>query len=148
MDTLELPPDFKELLSLLNTHGVEYLLIGGYAVGYHGYPRATQDIDIWIAVHPDNAKRLVTALQEFIGVADLTPDRFLEEGVIMRMGLAPMRVDITNRISGVSFSECYARRVVDTIAGIQVSIIGLDDLKSNKRTAGRPKDLADLSYLP
>jgi hypothetical protein len=142
------PPDFKELLSSLNTHGVEYLLIGGYAVGYHGYPRATQDMDIWIAVHPDNAKRLVTALQEFIGVADLTPERFLEEGVIMRMGVAPMRVDITNRISGVAFNECYARRVVDTIAGIQVSIISLDDLKSNKRTAGRPKDLADLSYLP
>jgi len=148
MDTLELPPDFKELLSLLNKHGVEYLLIGGYAVGYHGYPRATQDMDLWIAISPDNAKRLVTALQEFIGAADLNPERFLEEGAIMRLGAPPMRVDITNRISGVSFSECYARRVVDTIAGVQVSMISLDDLKNNKRSSGRPKDLADLSYLP
>lgn len=148
MDTLELPPDFKELLSLLNKHGVEYLLIGGYAVGYHGYPRATQDMDLWIAISPDNAKRLVTALQEFIGAVDLNPERFLEEGAIMRMGVPPMRVDITNRISGVSFSECYARRVVDTIAGVQVSMISLDDLKNNKRSSGRPKDLADLSYLP
>jgi hypothetical protein len=148
MDTLELPPDFKELLSLLNKHGVEYLLIGGYAVGYHGYPRATQDMDLWIAISPDNAKRLVMALQEFIGAADLNPERFLEEGAIMRMGVPPMRVDITNRISGVSFSECYARRVVDTIAGVQVSMISLDDLKNNKRSSGRPKDLADLSYLP
>jgi predicted nucleotidyltransferase len=148
MDTLELPPDFKELLSLLNKHGVEYLLIGGYAVGYHGYPRATQDMDLWIAISPDNAKRLVTALPEFIGAADLNPERFLEEGAIMRMGVPPMRVDITNRISGVSFSECYARRVVDTIAGVQVSMISLDDLKNNKRSSGRPKDLADLSYLP
>jgi len=148
MDTLELPPDFKELLSLLNKHGVEYLLIGGYAVGYHGYPRATQDMDLWIAISPDNAKRLVTALQEFIGAVDLNPERFLEEGAIMRMGVPPMRVDIINRISGVSFRECYARRVVDTIAGVQVSMISLDDLKNNKRSSGRPKDLADLSYLP
>jgi hypothetical protein len=148
MDTLELPPDFKELLSLLNKHGVEYLLIGGYAVGYHGYPRATQDMDLWIAISPDNAKRLVTALQEFIGAADLNPGQFLEEGAIMRMGVPPMRVDIANRISGVSFSDCYARRVVDTIAGVQVSMISLDDLKNNKRSSGRPKDLADLSYLP
>jgi hypothetical protein len=147
MDSLELPPDFKELLSLLNSHGVEYLLIDGYAVGYHGYPRATQDLDIWIAIHPDNAKRLVAALHAFIG-ADLTPDRFMQEGTIMRMGVPPMRIDITNQISGVSFGECYARRVVDTVAGIQVNIISLDDLKNNKRTAGRPKDLADLSYLP
>lgn len=148
MDSLQLPPDFKELLSLLNKHGVEYLLIGGYAVGYHGYPRATQDMDLWIAIHPDNAERLIAALEEFIGATGLTPDRFLEEGAIMRMGISPMRVDITNRISGVSFSDCYARRVIDTIAGIQVNIISLDDLKNNKRAAGRPKDLADLSYLP
>jgi hypothetical protein len=148
MDTLELPPDFKELLNLLNAHGVEYLLIGGYAVAYHGYPRATQDIDLWIAVHPDNAQRLVAALDEFIGASEIRPEQFLEEGRILRMGVPPLRVDITNCISGVEFSDCYARRIVDTVGSVPLSIVSLDDLKANKRASGRPKDLADLSYLP
>lgn len=148
MDTLELPPDFKELLSLLNAHGVEYLLVGGYAVAYHGYPRATQDLDLWISIHPDNAKRLVAALDEFIGASDIRPEQFLEEGRILRMGMPPLRVDITNHISGVDFADCYARRIVDHLAGVPVNIVSLDDLKANKRASGRPKDLADLSYLP
>jgi Mg2+ and Co2+ transporter CorA len=77
---ITLPPDFKEFLRLLNTHGVEYLLIGGYAVGYHGYPRATNDMDIWIAIHPQNAERMVAVLRAFgFDTPDLSPDLFLQD---------------------------------------------------------------------
>lgn len=149
MDTIELPLDFKEFLKLLNAHGVEYLLIGGYAVGYHGYPRATQDMDIWIAMFPDNAERITAALREFgYDVPELVPALFLRETGIVRMGVPPMRIEIISTISGVRFDECYARRVVDTLDGVPVSLIGLDDLKANKRASGRHKDLDDLENLP
>jgi hypothetical protein len=84
---ITLPPDFKEFLRLLNTHGVEYLLIGGYAVGYHGYPRATNDMDIWIAIHPQNAERTVAVLRAFgFDTPDLSPDLFLQDHSIVRRG--------------------------------------------------------------
>lgn len=146
---LELPPDFKEFLSLLQSHGVKYLLIGGYAVGYHGYPRATNDMDIWVAIHPDNAERMVTVLREFgFDTPDLSSKLFLQDKSIVRMGLAPMRIEITTTISGVSFDECYAERVTDMIDGVEVSLIGLRHLKTNKKASGRHKDLDDLENLP
>jgi hypothetical protein len=113
---IELPLDFKEFLSLLRFHGVEYLLIGGYAVGYHGYPRATQDMDIWIAIHLQNAKRMVAALQEFgFDTPELSVDLFLQDKSIVRMGIPPMRIEVVTTISGVRFEECYLERVVTTI---------------------------------
>lgn len=90
---MELPDEFKEFLKLLNEKSVRYLLIGGYAVGYHGYPRATNDMDIWIAIHPDNAKKIVAVLCEFgFDVPELTPGLFLQENKIVRMGNPPMRL--------------------------------------------------------
>lgn len=87
MATICLPPDFKEFLQLLNLHQIEYLLIGGYAVGYHGYPRSTGDIDVWIAMHPQNAKNMVTVLEEFgFCVPELSVDLFMQEGKIIQMG--------------------------------------------------------------
>ncbi|MFA5874968.1 MAG: hypothetical protein WC832_13495 [Anaerolineales bacterium] len=146
---IELPLDFKEFLKLLNEKSVRYLLIGGYAVGYHGYPRATNDMDIWIAVHPENAERVVNALREFgFDLPELTPDLFLQENKIVRMGNPPMRLEITTGISGVKFDECYASRVVDLLDGVEVNIIDLPHLKVNKKAAGRLKDLADLENLP
>ncbi len=146
---IELPLDFKEFLKLLNEKNVRYLLIGGYAVGYHGYPRATNDMDVWIAIHPDNAQRMVTVLREFgFDLPELTPDLFLQENKIIRMGNPPMRLEISTGISGVEFDECYASRVVDTLDGVEVNIIDLPHLKANKKAAGRLKDLADLEYLP
>jgi len=116
---IELPLDFKEFLNLLNAKGVEYLLIGGYAVGYHGYPRATNDIDVWIAIKPDNAERLVTVLREFgFDTPDLSTDLFLKENSIVRMGIPPMRIEMTTGISGVNFDECYAERVTAVIDGV------------------------------
>ena len=146
---IELPPDFKEFLKLLHAHKVKYLLIGGYAVGYHGYPRATHDMDIWIAIHPNNAARIVTALREFgFAMPNLSPKLFLQDDSIVRMGVPPLRLEITTAISGVEFSECYAQRVKDVIDGVPVNFIDLQHLKINKKASGRHKDLDDLEHLP
>lgn len=149
MATIRLPPDFKDFLRLLNSHQVEYLLIGGYAVGYHGYPRATGDMDIWVAIHPQNAEKMVAALREFgFDLPELSVELFLKENQIIRMGVSPVKIDITTTISGVSFGECYKERVVDVLDGVQVNIISLKHLKANKKASGRLKDLADLENLP
>jgi hypothetical protein len=146
---LNLPLDFKEFLKLLNEKGVRYLLIGGYAVGYHGYPRATGDMDVWIAIHPDNAQKMVTVLKDFgFDHPDLTPELFLQTNKIIRMGYPPMRLEISTGISGVEFDECYNSRIVDTLDDVEVNIIDLPHLKANKKAAGRFKDLADLENLP
>ena len=145
---MELPNDFKEFLRLLNLHQVEYLLIGGYAVAYHGYPRATNDMDVWVAIHPDNARRLVSVLQLFgFSVPELSDDLFLQKDKIIRMGVPPMRIEILTSISGVSFEECYTNRIVDEIDGILVNLIALKQLRQNKRASGRYKDLNDLEHL-
>ncbi|MCG2787941.1 MAG: hypothetical protein L6461_22865 [Anaerolineae bacterium] len=144
-----LPPDFKEFLKLLNEHDVRYLLIGGYAVSYHGYARATEDMDIWVAIHPENAHKIVNVLKDFgFDSPDLTVALFLQEDKIIRMGLAPIRLEITTSISGVVFDECYANRILDEIDGITVSLIDLQSLKENKKASGRAKDMADLEKLP
>jgi len=149
MATIHLPPDFKDFLQLLNSHQVEYLLIGGYAVGYHGYPRATGDMDIWIAIHPQNAEKVVAALREFgFDLPELQVEMFLEEKQVIRIGTPPLKIDITTSISGVSFAECYAERIVETFDGIPVNVINLNHLKTNKKASGRLKDLTDLQNLP
>jgi hypothetical protein len=134
---------------LLNVHHVEYLLIGGYAVNYHGYPRATADMDIWIAVHPTNAQRVVAALKEFgFDVPDLSPELFLQPWQIIRLGMPPVRIEIATTISGVEFAGCYAERIEECLDGIPVSLISLEHLKRNKKASGRHQDLADLEHLP
>lgn len=146
---IELPLDFKEFLKLLNEHDAGYLLIGGYAVGYYGYARATMGMDVWIAIKPENAERVVAALRDFgFGTPELTPDLFLQVDRIVRMGIPPMRIEIHTGISGVDFDECYRDRVVDTFDGVSVGIISLHHLKINKKASGRYKDLDDLENLP
>jgi len=146
---IHLPPDFKEFLQLLNSHQVEYLLIGGYAVGYYGYPRSTGDMDVWIAINPENAAKLVTVLKEFgFDVPNLSPELFLEKGKITRMGVPPMRLEILTSISGVSFEECYKNRTVDVVDGVKINLISISHLKANKKASGRHKDLNDLENLP
>ncbi len=149
MDTTRLPPDFKDFLRLLTDHQVEYLLIGGYAVGHFGYVRATAGMDIWIARKTTNAQRLVSALKAFgFDVLDLDVELFLAENRIVRMGVPPLRIEIHTDISGVEFSDCDARRVDSAVDGTPVTILSLDDLKSNKQASNRAKDLADLDNLP
>ena len=149
MATTHLLPDFKEFLKLLNAHQVEYLLIGGYAVGYYGYPRATVDMDIWIAMNPANAERIVTVLKEFgFNLPDLSPKLFLKERQIIRMGVPPVRIELATTISGVNFDECYAERMSDELDGVKVNLISLKHLKANKKASGRHQDIADLEKLP
>ena len=149
MATIHLPPDFKEFLKLLDTHQVEYLLIGGYAVGYHGYPRATADMDIWIAMHPANSDRIVNVLKEFgFDFPELSPELFLKDWQIIRLGVPPVRIELATTISGVNFAECSAQRVVAVLDGVEVNVIGLNHLKANKKASGRHQDLADLENLP
>jgi predicted nucleotidyltransferase len=143
-----LPDDFRDFLKLCNQKRVKYLLIGGYAVGYYGYPRATGDMDIWIERSPENAARTLAVLIKFgFDVPDLSADLFLEEGNIVRMGVPPIRVEILNAISGVTFAACYPARKRAKLDGIRVDVIGLADLKTNKAAAGRLKDLDDLEHL-
>jgi predicted nucleotidyltransferase len=145
---IQLPLDFKEFLKLLNAKDVQYLLIGGYAVAFHGYPRATSDIDIWIAVDPENAERVVSALREFgFDLPELNKDLFIQENKIIRMGNPPLRIEISTGISGVKFDECYAEKTVGVFDGIEVPIISLEKLRQNKKAAGRSKDLDDLENL-
>ena len=149
MAMIHLPPDFKEFLKLLNAHQVEYLLIGGYAVGYHGYPRATADMDIWVAKNPANAEKIVSVLKEFgFNLPDLSPELFLKEWQIIRLGVPPVRIEIATTISGVNFSECYAERLTDVLDGVEVKLISLKHIKANKKASGRHQDLADLENLP
>jgi len=143
-----LPPDFKEFLKLLKSKNIRYLLIGGYAVGYHGYPRATNDMDIWIAIDPKTAEQMVLALKEFgFDTPQLSKKPFLKKNSIVRMGIAPMRIEIFTTISGVDFEKCFQQRIIDEIDGIEVNIISLEQLKVNKKASGRHKDLDDFENL-
>lgn len=143
-----LPQGFKNFLKLLEDEGVDYLLIDGYAVGYYGYPRATADKDVWIAVSKENAIKAVKVFQGFgVKSTEITVDLFLDKGNIIRLGLPPMRIEVQTEISGVEFEDCFARRRVD-LDGIEVNLIDLVDLKTNKRASGRHKDLEDIDHLP
>jgi predicted nucleotidyltransferase len=144
----QLPDDFRDFLRFLGDERVQYLLIGGYAVGYYGHPRTTGDMDVWIALHPDNAARVVAALHRFgFTHGEATEALFLESGNIVRMGLPPMRIEILNQIDGVEFDECYHRRETVDWDGLNVPIISLPDLLTNKRSTGRTKDQADVEAL-
>ena len=149
MATTRLAPDFKEFLQLLRSAKIEYLLVGGYAVGYYGFPRATGYLDIWVASHKRNATRLVGALREFgFDVPELNESLFQQPKHVVRMGVPPVRLEILSSIDGVEFQECYPRRATVEMDGVEVDVIGLADLKINKRASGRHQDLNDLEKLP
>jgi hypothetical protein len=144
--TIRLQADLKEFLSLLASNKVEYLLIGGYAVGFYGYPRPTGDMDIWIGINPQNAARVVCALADFGFSA--APEKFLEENSVVRIGVPPFRLEIITTIDGVDFRKCYDARNTVTIDGVGVDLISLHHLRVNKKASGRLKDLSDLENLP
>lgn len=149
MGTIELHPDFRDFLRLLNSNGVRYLLIGGYAVGYHGYPRATADMDIWIAVDEENAAKAARAIQEFgIPSRQAAKVTFLGRDRVIRMGFPPVRIEVFTSVSGVDFDECFRERETLEVDGTPINVLSLRMLKANKKAAGRPKDLEDLRHLP
>lgn len=149
MGKIELHPDFKDFLKLLNSNHVRYLLIGGYAVGYHGYPRATADMDIWIDVDESNANNMLQAFRDFGFPSDrIEKEMFLERNKIIRMGAPPVRIELFTSVSGVDFDECFRDRITIEVDSIPVNLLSLRMLKENKKASGRLKDLDDLEHLP
>ena len=145
---MNLNPDFRECIALLNAHDVRYLVVGGYAVGMHGRPRYTKDLDIWIDRSPENAERVLDALDAFgFGGIGLTVDDLTDPDSIVQLGRAPNRIDLLTQLSGVEFDACYPNRVVDQPDGTTVQYIGLEDLMANKRALGRLRDLGDVEDL-
>jgi len=124
------------------------LIVGGYAVGYHGYPRATGDMDIWIAVSESNAQKATMVLLDFgMPEEEVSNEMFLDKDKVIRMGMPPVRIEVITGASGVDFSDCYSRRELIDIDGIPVNFISLEDLKANKKACARHKDLEDLEHL-
>ncbi len=143
-----LSQDFKEFIQSLNDNNVRYLVVGGYAVAVHGYPRYTKDIDIWIDRTPENAKRLLQALEDFgFGSLGLTARDFLEPDIIVQLGYPPNRIDILTSLPGVEFEECFAEKITVQIEDLDVYFVGRECLKRTKSASGRPQDLADLENL-
>ena len=149
MDTIPLLPDFLDLLKFLNEENVEYLVIGGMAVNFYGYHRATGDLDVWVSVDDVNQDRLAAALKKFGFSAQAVARRpLLRKPKFIRIGQPPVRVEIHSEIAGVNFESCIAHAELCRIEGVDVPFISLSDLRQNKRAAGRTKDLADLEALP
>ena len=143
-----LDKDLRELLALFNTTGVEFLVVGGHAVAFHGRPRLTDDLDLFVRPDVENGERIVRALQTFgFGSLDLTADDFLADDRVIQLGRAPNRVDLLTKLYGVEFSDAWDRRVAARLDDTQVWIISREDLIRNKRETGRTQDLADAEFL-
>lgn len=141
-------PDFAEMLSELSAAGVEYLVVGAFAVAAHGNPRSTGDIDIWVRPTRDNAERVLRALRAFgAPIFDLTIEDLVDEQTVFQIGVAPVRIDILAGIDGVAFEDAWRRRVMAELGTGQAPVLSLVDLAANKRAAGRPKDLVDLAWI-
>ena len=140
--------DLREFIELLNAKGVEYVVVGGFAVAWHGHPRFTADIDFLVRPNPANAELLVETLRDF-GFASLriAPQDLCQPDQILQLGVKPNRIDVITSIAGVSFEEAWASRVSGTIDSIPVFFIGRDELIRNKELAGRPQDVADAQAL-
>jgi len=140
--------DFKEFIQSLNDNHVRYLVVGGYAVALHGHPRYTKDIDIWVEMEPENAAKLIKALEQFgFDSLGLRETDFLVPGQVVQLGQPPNRIDLLCTVSGVNFIECYESRVTVEVDAVPVSFIDLENLRKNKAAAGRHQDLADLENL-
>jgi hypothetical protein len=145
---MQLTKDFKEFIELLNAHEVKYLVIGGYAVNYHGYIRFTGDIDIWVWMDRNNIQKLLAVIREFGFLSlKLQESDFLSPKNVIQFGVEPDRIDILVDIEGLGFPECYERRETENKDDLLISIISFDDLVKAKEAAGRPQDIADISRI-
>ncbi len=144
-----LNPDYRDILQIFSDRGVEFLLVGAYALAAHGYPRATGDIDLWINPTSNNASRVIQALALFgAPLSDISQSDFETPEIVFQIGIEPNRIDILTQISGVNdFKEAWLTRIEVTIEGIKIPVIGKDLFIRNKKSTGRPKDLADLAWL-
>jgi len=140
--------DLRELLALLTDHRVEYLVVEGHAVAFHGYPRFTAALDLFVRPEPDNALRIIAALEAFgFGSLGLTIDDFVADDRVVQLGRAPNRVDLLTRLWGVEFDAAWSRRVTGHLGDVPVWILARTDLIDNKRATARPQDLADAAAL-
>ena len=140
--------DFREFIESLNSNKVKYLVLGGYAIAFHGHPRYTKDLDIWLEMSEENASNVMSALKDFgFGDLDVSKEDFLQKGMVVQLGYPPNRIDLINSPDGVNFAECYISRIEIEIDGLQISVIDLENLKKNKKASGRLQDLADLEKL-
>ena len=140
--------DFREFIQLLNKNKVRYLVIGGYAVAFHGHPRYTKDIDFWIGPSEVNTKKLIKALYEFgFGSLDLRAEDFQEPNTIVQLGYPPNRIDLITSPKDIDFKVCWKNRIKIEVKGTTINFIDLENLKKNKRATGRYQDLADLENL-
>jgi len=145
---INLPPDFKEFVQSLNDKKVKYLLVGGYAVAYHGYTRFTKDIDFWIWAESKNVELVLDALKDFSGTNfGYTKDDFLKKDIIFQIGMPPNRIDLITSIDGITFEEAFPKKIITEIDGVEIAIIDLESLKKNKKSSGRTKDLLDFEEL-
>jgi hypothetical protein len=143
-----LTKDFKEFLQLLNERKVKYLLVGGYAVILHGYPRYTGDIDIWIKPDSKNAKKIMKVLDDYgFGSLNLNLETFTQTDQIIQLGREPNRIDLITSVDGVTFEECYNQKVIFEVEQVPIQTISKEMLKKNKLTTGRHKDLDDVEHL-
>jgi len=143
-----LNPDFKEFIQLLNSVKVHYLIVGGYAVALHGYPRYTKDLDIWIEMTSENASNIIKALEQFgFSSLKLSQEDFLIPDQVIQLGYPPSRIDILTTLPGIDFNECYPDRITELMDGVPVEFIDIENLKKNKKASGRYQDLADLENL-
>jgi hypothetical protein len=133
----------------LNEKQVEYLVVGGYAVAFHGYPRYTGDIDIWIAISKENAEKVMQVLKDFgFGSLAISEEDFLKQDLVIQLGYEPIRIDILTSLTALSFAECYDCAVLANLDDLLVKFINLENLKKNKLATGRQKDLGDVENLP
>jgi hypothetical protein len=140
--------DFLDLLTALSAADARFLVVGGYAVGVHGRPRATKDLDVWIETSADNAGRVMRALRDFgAPLGDLAEKDLETPGTGFKMGEPPARIDILTQIEGVRFEDAWPRRIETFFGAVKCGVIGRADLLANKRAAGRPQDLADVTAL-
>lgn len=146
---MDLSRDFREFLELLDSNGVRYLLVGGYALAAHGHPRYTKDLDVWVWPESTNAQRIIRALEEFgFGGLGLVKEDFETGEQVVQLGSEPQRIDILTFADGLSFDAAYANRVMIEVAGRRVPVLSLEDLRTNKLATGRPRDIADVADLP
>lgn len=140
--------DYRDLLQTFSECGVEFMIVGAHALSVHGYSRFTDDFDVWVRPTPANAQRVYNALAAFGAPMDrITTEDLTSDDLIFQIGVAPVRIDVITSIEGVSFDDAWPNRVPVTYGGIAVSVLGRSDLITNKRAAGRPKDLADVNEL-
>jgi hypothetical protein len=140
--------DFIDFIELLNLHKVEYLVIGAHALAFHGRPRHTGDLDIWIKPNDENAIKMVEVLRDFgFGSLGLNKQDFLKENYVTQLGYPPLRIDILNSISGVEFDEAYDNKVEGEVDGLTINFINVTEFIKNKEASGRKKDFGDIESL-